>query len=293
MEEHMHVHTDQPTDQPRSGAHTALWILVMALVVGNIYAIWQISQTHSRLAKLDESMAARIATMNEQASALSSRADERVSDLQNQLEEARQHASTAAGRAKTLAEKRAEQLVKELSEEYRKQSTQFSDELGQVKQSATNTDDKVNTVMTDVTTVRGDVAQTRTDLESAVNDLKSVKGDLGVQSGLIATNGKELAALRDLGDRHYFEFDIPKKGQPQRVGSVSLVLRKTDPKQGKFTMDVIADDRTVQKKDKTVNEPVQFYASGFRQPCEIVVNDVKKDRIVGYLSVPKVQSASR
>lgn len=289
MEEHTHIQTEKP----RSAAHTALWVLVMALVVGNIYAIWQIGQTHSRLAKLDESMDARIATMNQQTSVLSSRADERVAELQRQLEEARQHASTAAGRAKTQAERRAEQLVKELSEEYRKQSTQFSDELGQVKQSATNTDEKVNTVMTDVTTVRGDVAQTKSELESAINDLKSVKGDLGVQSGLIATNGKELSALRELGDRHYFEFDIPKKGQPQRVGNVALVLRKTDPKRGKFTMDVIADDRTVQKKDKTINEPVQFYASGARQPYEIVVNDVKKDRIVGYLSVPKVQSSSR
>lgn len=289
----MEEHTQIQTEKPKSGAHTALWVLVMALVVGNIYAIWQIGQTHTHLAKLDESMEARIATMNAQTNALNSRADERVAELQKQLEEARQQASTAAGRAKTQAERRAEQLVKDLSEEYRKQSTQFSDELGQVKQSATNTDEKVNTVMTDVTSVRGDVAQTKSDLESAFGALKSVKGDLGVQSGLIATNAKELLALRELGERNYFEFDIPKKGQPQRVGNVALVLRKTSPKQGRFTMDVIADDRTVQKKDRTINEPVQFYASGYRQPYEIVVNDVKKDRIVGYLSVPKVQSASR
>jgi hypothetical protein len=289
----MEDHKDIQADNPRSGSHTALWIIVLALVAGNIYAIWQINRTHSTVAKLDESFQARIATVNEQTSAWSSRADERVAELHSQLEEARQQASTAAGRAKSQAEKKAEQLVKQLSEEYRQQSTQLSDELGQVRQSVTGTDEKVNTVMTDVNSVRGDVAQTKSDLESALAELKTVKGDLGVQSGLIATNGKELSALRELGERHYFEFDITKKGQPQRVGNVTLVLRKAKPKEGKFTMDVIADDRTVQKRDKTINEPVQFYASGSRTPSEIVVNDVQKDRIVGYLSVPRVQAASR
>jgi hypothetical protein len=280
-------------ERPRSGSYTALWIIVLALVVGNAYAIWQITRTHSAVAKLDQSFQAGIASVNQQTSAWNSKANERVAELQKQLEEARLQAATAAGRAKTQAEKRAEQLVKQLSEEYRQQSTQFSDELGQVRQSVTGTDEKVNTVMSDVTSVRGDVAQTRSDLESAVAELKTVKGDLGVQSGLIATNAKELSALRELGERHYFEFNIDKKGQPQRVGNVTLILRKAKPKEGKFTMDVIADDRTVQKRDKTINEPVQFYASGSRVPSEIVVNDVQKDRIVGYLSVPRVQAASR
>jgi phage shock protein A len=291
MEEHTHTHID--TDKPRSRSHAALWILVLALVAGNIYAIWQISETHSALTRLDKSFQTGIASVTEKASAWNSRADERVAELQKQLQEARSQASTAAGRAKTLAEKRAEQLVKELSEEYRNQSTQLSNELGQVKQSVTGTDEKVNTVMTDVSTVRTDVAQTKSDLETAISDLKSVRGDLGVQSGLIATNGKELAALRELGERHYFEFDIAKKGQPQRLGTVTIVLRKTNAKEGKFTMDVISDDRTVQKKDRTINEPVQFYTSGSRQPAEIVVNNVQKDRITGYLAIPKVQSASR
>ncbi|MCW5976885.1 MAG: hypothetical protein KIT09_02350 [Bryobacteraceae bacterium] len=282
----MEEQTQMQTEKTRSGGHAALWILVLALIAGNIYAVWQIGQTKDQVAKLDESLQARFTSMTAQTSAWNSRADERVAELQRQLDDARAQASTAAGRAKTQAERRAEQLVKELSEEYRKQSTQFSDELGQVRQNATATDEKVNSVA-------GDVTQTRSDLEAAIGDLKSVRGDLGVQSGLIATNAKELAALRELGERHYFEFDISKKGDPQRVGNVSLVLRKTFPKQGKFTMDVVADDRTVQKKDRTINEPIQFYAGGYRTPYEIVVNDVKKDRIVGYLSAPKVQAASR
>lgn len=290
----MEEHTDiQVIEKPKSSSYTVLWVIVLALVAGNIYSIWQITQTHSTVSKLDKSLTAGIASLNEQASAWNTKADERVAGLQKELQDARDHAATAAGRAKTLAEKRAEQLVKELSEEYRNQSTQLSNELGQVRQSVTGTDEKVNTVMSDVSTVRGDVAQTKTELQSAISDLKSVRGDMGVQSGLIATNSKELSALRELGERHYFEFDIAKKGQPQRIGNVTLVLKKANPKDGKFTVDLVADDRTVQKKDRTINEPVQFYTSGSRQPSEIVVNDVKKDRIVGYLSVPRVQTASR
>ena len=72
-----------------------------------------------------------------------------------------------------------------------------------------------------------------------------------------------------------------------------MVLRKADPKRSRFTVDVIADDKKVEKKDRTINEPVQFYVSRARQPYELVVNEVRKDRIVGYLAVPKVETASR
>ena len=72
-----------------------------------------------------------------------------------------------------------------------------------------------------------------------------------------------------------------------------FMLKKTDPKKNRFTIDVIADDKTVEKKDKTINEPVQLYVGGARQPYEIVVNEVKKDTITGYVAVPKVLRAAR
>jgi hypothetical protein len=107
---------------------------------------------------------------------------------------------------------------------------------------------------------------------------------------LIATNGKELDALKQLGERNYAEFTIQKSKQPQRVGDIMVQLKKADPKRNRFTISVIADDKTVEKKDRTVNEPIQFYTSKAKQPEEIVVNSVSKNSIAGYLAMPKVQT---
>jgi hypothetical protein len=107
---------------------------------------------------------------------------------------------------------------------------------------------------------------------------------------LVATNSKEIAALRALGDRNIFEFTLGKTKQPQRVGDVMLQLSKVDLKKNRYTVNVTADDKRVEKKDKGINEPVQFYTSKARMPYEIVVNELRKDTIVGYLSTPKVQS---
>jgi hypothetical protein len=115
-----------------------------------------------------------------------------------------------------------------------------------------------------------------------------VQGDLGVTSGYVATNGKELEALKRLGERNYFEFTLSKGKEAKHVGDIQLVLRKADPKKNKFTVTVMADDKSIEKKDKTINEPVQFYVSKApHQPYEIVVNHVSKDQISGYLATPK------
>ncbi len=114
-----------------------------------------------------------------------------------------------------------------------------------------------------------------------------MRGDLSGTNSLVATNGKELAALRRLGERNYTEFKLIKTKEPQRVGDISLLLKKTDAKKNKFTIEVRADDKATEKKDRNANEPVQFYVAKAAQPYEIVVNNVGKDTISGYLSTPK------
>jgi hypothetical protein len=127
-------------------------------------------------------------------------------------------------------------------------------------------------------------------LDKTIAELKTVRGDLGVQSGLIATNSKELSALRTLGERNYFEFNITRSKEYRKVGDISVRLRKADTKRNRYTVEVLADDKRVEKKDKNVNEPVQFYVARARQPYELVVNEVRKNQIVGYLATPKVQA---
>jgi len=118
-------------------------------------------------------------------------------------------------------------------------------------------------------------------------------GDMGVMSGLIATNGKDLQALRALGEKNYFEFDLSKGQSTKKVGDLTISLKKADPKHNRYTVDILADDKHVEKKDRTINEPVQLYLAENRQPYEVVVNQIKKDEVVGYLATPKVNLSRR
>jgi hypothetical protein len=135
--------------------------------------------------------------------------------------------------------------------------------------------------------VKDDVAASRAAIEQTQAQLQRAVGDLGEQSGLIARNAEELAALRRTGLRDYFEFDLKKAKTPAPVGPVALRLKGADAKRHKFNMILVVDDVEIEKKDKTLLEPVQFYRKGSRQLNEIVVYSVQKDRITGYLSTPK------
>ena len=149
----------------------------------------------------------------------------------------------------------------------------------------------VKLVRTDLDTARGDLNTTRSDLDATRSDLKATreevansKRDLGT---LIARNSSELAELRRKGERDYFEFDITKSNQFKRVGDVMVQLTKTDPKKMKYEVVINADDKAIQKKDRTANEPVTFLVGRDRARYELVVNYVDKDRIRGYVSSPK------
>ncbi len=145
---------------------------------------------------------------------------------------------------------------------------------------------QVEGVKTEVGSVRTDVASTKADLEATKAKLERTIGDLGQQSGLIAHTREELDYLKHRGDRNYFEFTLTRKKR-QPVSTVSLELKKADPKKSKFTLNVLADDKTIEKKDRTVAEPLQFYTGKERALYELVVFSVEKDKISGYLSTPK------
>lgn len=155
----------------------------------------------------------------------------------------------------------------------------------------TSLNSKLGEVSAAVGNVRSQATSAQTELQNTIAQLKSMQGDLGVQSGLIATNSGELAALKRLGERNYFEFKLIRTKQAQRVGDITLLLKKSDPKRNKYTIDVVADDKLTEKRDKSLNEPVQFYTGKVKQPYEIVVNQVQKDQIVGYLATPKEQAS--
>jgi hypothetical protein len=215
-------------------------------------------------------------------------------DLNSARKETQESMSKAATAAQMAARRHADTIVSNLAKSEDEKAKQLSEELTQVRETTLQANSKIADVSTDVGAVKQDVVKTHSELQSTIADLRRATGDMGVMSGLIATNTKELTALRELGDRNYVEFQIPRNGKPQKVGDIQVAVKKTDVKRSKFTVDVIADDRTIEKRDRTANEPVQFYVlSKARQPYELVVNEVTKDAVKGYLAVPKVQIARK
>jgi chromosome segregation ATPase len=279
----------------------------VALLFSNLYTVGQLASFRNQLGGVTADLAAAKTEISDLKSATvsSSRAAGRsLNAIREELKDARNQAETATGQVKAGAVKRAEELTSELArrlvnEQARNErlQAQLKRDISQVEEAAHKADSKLGEVSTEVVAVKSEVADNRNRLERTVADLRRVKGDMGVQSGQIATNQKELNALKALGEKSYFEFDI-KSREMSTVAGIKVVLKKTDPKKFRFTVDVYADDKRVEKKDRLVNEPVQFMVTKVRQPYslevnelyEIVVNEVGKDRIKGYLAAPRSAS---
>jgi len=142
--------------------------------------------------------------------------------------------------------------------------------------------EEVKAVSSEVTVVRGDLDTTRKDFQMA-------RSELGT---LIARNHDEIDQLRRLGEREYIEFSVQGKGKPQKVGNITVELRGTNPKNHQFTLALVVADLRVEKRNRTINEPIFFYTQGARQPLELVINQVSKNKVLGYLSIPKINQTT-
>lgn len=160
----------------------------------------------------------------------------------------------------------------------------------QHKQQISEVSGEVAGVKTELGGTKTDLAATKTDLEATKARMERAIGDLNVQSGLIARTRDDLETLKHRGDRNIYEFTLTKGKRPIPVSTVSLELKKTDAKKSRFTLNVLADDRTIEKKDRTLFEPMQFYTGRDKQLYELVVLSVDKSKITGYMSTPKTQA---
>ena len=292
--------SDSPYSPPaRSKSGIMVGILfgaVIALVGATVYLFYQLGQLRVELGQTREALSAEISRVHETSTVSTATSRRSVDALKTDVEKYRAQAAQLSGQAKIDATKHADELAARLEKAQQEEAQRVNQkvsavtaEVSEVKESAVAANTKIGEVSTEVGSVKSDVAATKSELEKTIAELKSTRGDLGVQSGLIATNGKELAALKALGERNYTEFKIARAKAPQKVGDIAVRLTKTDPKRNRYTIEVVADDKTVEKRDKTVNEPVQFLLSKATQPYELVVNEVKKDVISGYVAAPKVQ----
>jgi hypothetical protein len=151
-------------------------------------------------------------------------------------------------------------------------------------ESSVNTQLAAKASADDVNKLNTDVTGVRTDLDATKNNLQMARSEMGT---LIARNHDEIDQLRHMGTRDYYEFTVNRKGGAQKVGAVQVELKNTNQKKSQFTINVLADDRTFEKKNRSVNEPIFFYTGGSRAALELVINKVTKSSASGYLSVPK------
>lgn len=290
------VSYSQPLPPP-AGSSLKVSILmgaVAALIAASGYLYYQLNQVRAEVADTKESLLAEIEKIHETSSVTVQTSRRNIEAMEKSLVQAKAQAAALSGQAKVDAEKHADELASKLERAQAEQGKKIdgvTSEVSDVKNVAAATSSKVGEVSNDVGALKTDTASNKSAIEKTIADLKSARGDLGVQSGLIATNGKELLALKQLGERNYIDVKLAKvkKNVPQKFGDVQLVLEATEPKKNTFSLMIIADDKKVEKKNRTVNEPIQFLLSKSVLPYELVINDVKKDLIVGYLSVPKVQ----
>lgn len=174
-----------------------------------------------------------------------------------------------------------------LQREQKEIASRVEAEAEQNKQQFGAVSGAVTGVKTDVGKVKEDVTATRTDLEETKAKLQHAIGDLNKESELIATTHDELEVLKHRGDRNYYEFTLIKGKDTSHVATVGLQLKSTDPKKGQFTIYVLADDKKIERKDKSINEPLQFYTGKDHNLFEVVVNNVDKNKVSGYLATPK------
>jgi len=267
----------EPVVAERSASGAFIAAVVVAVVVGIGALAWCYS-LQSHLAAADQRLADT---------------DKKNADLSEQLEatNARMAATTETlsqnvGATQKQIDARAAAIMAAQKAENAETAKLAQEQSATEKQvGAVSTD--LGTVKTDVGGVKTDVATTKSDLETTKSQLQRVMGDAGVMSGLIATNHSELEELKHKGDRNYLEFTLQKGAQPTLLSTVKLQLKKVDEKRSKYTLTVSADDRNIEKKDKNLDEPVQFYSGKDPALFELVVNNIEKNKVSGYLSTPK------
>lgn len=244
---------------------------------------------------------AELAKINEEIRILDKTGEARISTLKGEISQTQQ----AVGSTKAEIKKTAQQIQlegqktkaelsqalasKAESADVQAMKSEADSKFGQVSSEVGGVKNDVGSVKTDVGSVKTDLANTRKELEGTQRQLVDVRDSL---SAAVAKNSSELDLLRRKGERDFFEFTIAKKDQITKVEDIRVVLRKTDPKKGKFNIDIMVDDNRIEKKDRNVNEPLQFLVGKSRLRYELVINWIQKDTAGGYLSTPKEKSLS-
>jgi len=259
---------DQVTVVQESGSNAGKWLLLLLAAIYVAGSLYFLDDMHGSVGKLVQQQAA---------------SEKQIADLTARMQGAEAEAETL-GQQVGITKKELAQRAAQLQASQRAAEERLAKEQ---KEQITAVTGEVAGVKTDVGGVKTDLGETKNELAATKAKLESTVGDLGLQSGLIAHTRDDLEVLKHKGDRQYYEFTLMKGAKPAPVSTVSLQLKKSDAKRGKYTLNVTSDDKTIEKKDRNVNEPIQFYTGRDHMLYELVVWTLDKNKATGYISTPK------
>ena len=302
-------------NETTTGANTEkrflwIWLLLIICVVSIMGLGYSLSATRHSVDSVQQRISTLESTTDSTAHQLAQFRDsskEEATEIASKLDAVTQRLGVTAGDLQKARQQFAQRIKQHQESVDNKLTTELAtkasstdvdafrqeavSKLAVVQEVQKDADAKLGNVSNDVTVVKGDLASARRDFARDLSDVKTTLNDG------IARNAAELALLRKKGERDYLDLDIRRdpKTAFQRIGDIQISVTKTDPKRQKYSVMILADDNHLEKRDRTVNEPVQFMVGHDQLRYEMVINAVNKDRIQGYLSTPKdkVLSAER
>jgi len=263
------------SDRPMNASGRPSWpvylvaaVLAVAALISSAYLYREKRQTQE------------LAATNQALTTSLTQLQNRIQDLTERVDDVKSSPAVAAPVARTRTEKaRPAKASKALAprtqpREQPRDDPRFKELQGQLSDQQKQ-----------LASTREDLDKTRDDLNGA---LSNTRDEL---SGSIAKTHDELVALQKRGERNYYEFELDKSKQFQRVGPLRLALRKADTKHKRFDMNLFVDDNELQKRGVNLYETVWINTGDRPQPMELVVNRITKDHVQGYLSEPKYKKS--
>jgi chromosome segregation ATPase len=252
-------------------------LLVIGLVAAVVLALAGLVWSYSLAGRLTHAEA-QVATAQAQ--------NEKLETALNETNARLKVTSETLGQRLGLTEQQLQERANDLLKRQQADAKRLESEQEAAQKQITSVSTDLSATKTDVGGVKTDLTATKTQLQNDEAQMQTMRGDMGLQSGLIATNSKEIEVLKHMGDRNIYEFTL-QKGHKQAVATVALELKKADEKHSKFTISVYADDKEIPKKDRSLDEPIQFYTGKDHLLYELVVNNISKNQIQGYIATPK------
>ncbi|MGB8475643.1 MAG: hypothetical protein WCE61_16300 [Candidatus Acidiferrum sp.] len=254
-------------------------IIVLGLVaIGGLAFGWSAS---SKLDSTQQAVTAQVKTVQQTV-------EQDMSSLKDRVSQDEKANADLQGDLKVVTDKL--KITQGQLRKARKEAAQLNDSATQkisALDTSVHTELATKAATEDVKNVDTKVTAVSTDLNSTKEDLKMTKSELGT---LIARNHDEVDQLRRLGERDYIEFTIDAKNKPKQVGNITLELKGVNEKKNQVNLSMVVEDKRYTKKNRALNEPIFFYTSGTRLPEEVVINKAGKNKISGYISIPKANA---